>query len=170
MKIIKILLVMLFIGVKLAEAIPIVSMEYIVTSAGVNVWQYNYTINVSSSSPESVWLTDLIVPCNVYDITVPANWDTIAGPGFVEWYSIDHTYDIMPGSMLSGFGYRIIQPSAHGNLTFYASGSTINTGLPTPGQSQGQTTPIPEPATIILLGMGLFIMAYRNYSGSWAVG
>ncbi|PIP41160.1 hypothetical protein CO110_01960 [Candidatus Desantisbacteria bacterium CG_4_9_14_3_um_filter_40_11] len=72
----------------------------------------------------------------------------------------------MPGGMLSGFGYRIIQPSAHGNLTFYASGSTINTGLPTPGQSQGQTTPIPEPATIVLLGMGLFTMAY-HYLQAW---
>lgn len=163
MKQMKILLIMLFIGVGIADAIPIVSIEYTVTSPGTNIWQYNYTINVSSSSPESVWLVDLIVPLDVHHVTVPANWDTIVAPGFVEWFSTGHADDIMPGDMLSGFGYRTMQPLAHGNITFYSMGSNINTGLPTPGQSQGQTIPVvPEPVTIVLFGMGLCIMSYHR--------
>ncbi|MDL1956862.1 MAG: PEP-CTERM sorting domain-containing protein [Candidatus Desulfofervidus auxilii] len=141
---------------RLVLAIPIVHVNTTVTYDPVTaVYTYNYEIANDQNSPDYVGIFDLFPAVSVFDIVSPTGWDYMVAGNWVEWYSTWPTYDIAPGGSLSGFSFKSY--GSPGTITYdagawgaaypddYAFGNTVG--------------PVPEPATLLLIGSGLASLA-----------
>ncbi len=122
------------------------------------IWTYNYTVENSYLSDETVWLFAVDVGADVFDILSPANWYIWQDgtTGVVEWdseYDPSYIYDIWPGNSLSGFSFQ--SNYGPGNLGYKIQGWDI-TNDDYGSINLGSTlAPVPEPSTLWLLTTGL---------------
>lgn len=141
--------------------------EYTTTDLGGGTWRYDYTVGQEADQAfdieEFAIFFDLGLHSNLSLFSSPLDWDgLVAQPdpwlpdgGFADWLALGA--GIVPGSSLGGF-----------------SVSFTWLGLGTPGPQafdiidpssfevlrSGVTTPVPEPGTLGLLGLGMAGVAW----------
>jgi hypothetical protein len=161
-----------------AQAIPSADFRYTETSLGSGVWHYDYTL-YNSSDP----ITD--AGFDIYDVflsldpariltasALPAGWDSFGGTGgFFEAFSLAPPVgaDIAPGASLSDFSFDMDYRA--GKLPFevlFVNPGDLGNPMSLSGTTSPETTPVPEPSTIILLGlgMGVILLNRRNKNRS----
>jgi len=144
-----------------AQALPVAAIHYDEVDLGGGQWQYSYTLsNLSDPGYNLYDVFFFLDQSNSASLSapVPAGWEGFSGTGVAEIYSLDPSYDLTPGSELSGFTF--IFDFRVGNLAYGAlftdpenEWSAIYTeGVTTPN------TPVPEPSTVLLLGAGFSIV------------
>ena len=146
-----------------ALATPMVEISY-VERAITGGWEYDYT--VSNKSGGGLDLYDIFFTFNepvlLLGASVPMGWDYIPryapdpelnfATGFLDLFSLDPIYDVVPGGSLGGFLFQF--DTRIGDLLFDAK--LANPGDPNdPYSYSGLTAPVPEPATIVLLAAGI---------------
>ena len=164
-------------------AIPSAEFLYTETDLGGGWWQYDYTLyNTTSLADGSYNIFDVgLYFDDFYDfegISLPSGWDGTPAPwtdlsntDFINAYSLNlgvppFGTDIQPDSSLSGFSFKIMHQA--GDITFDVL-LTLPTDAPdcadtdscNPYQSGGTTrgiSPVPEPGTILLVGVGLTLI------------
>lgn len=151
-----------------AWATPSADFLYGETNLGGGLWKYDYTLyNISNPSTDLGYdLFSVAIdfqPLATFTLlSIPIGWDAISGAGFAEAFSLNPGTppigaDIAPGTSLSGFSFQFDYQA--GNLPFLAY--LINTNDPAnPIAYAGNTAPVPEPATFLLLASGLAGLGY----------
>ena len=144
-------------------AIPSANFLYTETALEGGLWQYDYTL-FNTSDPILDLGYDLYYVAIDFNpgatftlLSLPLGWSEINGAGFSESFSINPGTppigtDVAPGTSLSGFSFQLDYQA--GNLPFLAFlTNPIDPSNPAP--YNGNTAPVPEPATLLLLASGL---------------
>jgi len=189
-KILVSLILLLLITPVYVMAIPSAEFLYTETDLGGGWWQYDYTLyNTTSLADGSYNIFDVgLYFDDFYDfegISLPSGWDGTPAPwtdlsntDFINAYSLNlgvppFGTDIQPDSSLSGFSFKIMHQA--GDITFDVL-LTLPTDAPdcadtdscNPYQSGGTTrgiSPVPEPGTILLVGVGLTLILLLTMIG-----
>ena len=147
-------------------ATPVVEISYLenfISDRGS--WEYAFTIFNHSDESVNVWEFQLNfeepTPVLLNIAPLPTDWSYVADVGnrvsFVDFFSLSpgvppEGADIGPGTSLGGFIVEL--DSRVRDLVFYAT--LENPDEPGVGiDYEGFTTPVPEPATILLLAAGI---------------
>ena len=133
------------------------------------IWRYDYILYNTSDPGNDIYDFALYFAPEVtfMNILSPPDWFSISGsgdpslPSFIEWYS-DFGAEITPGNSLSGFSFQINYQAGDIPFDIYLTDPSGE-----PSLYSGTTTPVPEPATLFLLGSGLvgllFLRAKRLF-------
>lgn len=165
-----VLLVTILMFGSLAHALPIAEFRYVETNLNNGTWQYDYTLYNLADPVSDVGynLWDAMIYFDstaAYNgISSPAGWDNSnVGAGFTQITSTvpgipaDGGFDLAPGELLAGLSFTLDYRAA--NLAFDAYFSNPNDpngfSLQYTGTTSPESTPVPEPSTILLLGAGL---------------
>jgi len=156
-------LIILIFGIStcLAVAQPIATVTGTYSGPVGGLYTYSYSITNDTTSPENIWefwVYPTVPFTNVSQITDPSGWviwDYFTDwSSFIQWFSIDPSYDITPGISLSGFSYQSAGPP--GTISYDAGGSDPTTGWSTGNYASGTTVgATPEPATFLFLLTGV---------------
>jgi hypothetical protein len=161
-----------------ADAAPIARLQYTETALADGLFQYDYTLfnlaDASSASDAGLDIWDVFLTFSDADTLVssalPPGWSEIAGIGFFDATSQQPGAsplgtDLSPGESLTGF--RLVFDAAVGSLPFTATfanplGPEPNVGYDGTAVAAETPAPVPEPASILLLGTGLVALAERR--------
>jgi len=154
-----------------SSASPVLSVEYLETSLGGGLFQYDYTIrnltdsiaNPTDARADLYWLTLSFSPeVSLVSAVTAANWDLIAGEGFADTFSLQPGSapvgsDLAPGQLLTGL--ELVVNDEIGSAGFQALFTNI-ADLNNPLVYEGQTTPalpapVPEPGSLLLVASAI---------------
>ena len=150
-------LVFILISGPTAYGYPIV--QPTVVNQGNGVYTYSYELGNPIVSGESVFDFGLFFSGMPANVIAPNGWSAIYGLGFIDWMSQDFLTDLLPGNSLNGFSFE--SDLGPGSITFISLGADILTGdVGTPyfGDTVGPVSVVPEPASIVLISIGLFAL------------
>lgn len=162
-------------------ATPSANILYDETDLGNGWWQYDYTVENTSTGNWGLFELELTFKDDfgnyfytpVTDSALPTGWGEWYGRGwqdvnstnFRRAYSFtdnqyDTTYDITPGNSLSGFSFAINTPA--GSIPYKAFFRDLTAQYPSYQYVNGETTLVPEPGTLLLLGSGFMGLAFYD--------
>jgi len=134
-----------------AHAAPLVIST--VTDLG-GTWLYEYKLENPVDSGEDIYDFGVDFFGEAFSITKPSDWsdpfyapgtDTV--PSFIDWFSPDPSFDVTPGAIVGGFSFQSLL--APGTIVYHIA----TTAVAIDGETVGPN-PVPEPGTLLLLGMG----------------
>ena len=164
-------------GAAAAEAAPVASLTYIETSLDAGTFRYDYTLAndtdpLTDPGSDIFFLSLAPAPdASVVASALPAGWDSISGAGFVDAFSLfmgaaPFGADLGPADTLA-FSFTFDAPvGAVPFQVLFANPHDATNPVHLEGTAQASpgVTPVPEPASIFLLGAGLGAMALRRRS------
>jgi hypothetical protein len=148
------------------SATPMADIRYVETDIGGGFWQYEYIV-FNTSDPTNDAGSDLYfvflgfsTEISLQIISLPTDWDAIFNfpvTDYVDLVSISPGIppdgnDIAPGAYLGGFVLQFDEKVE--NVAFDVTFANL-LDPENPITSEGTTTPVPEPATILLLAAGI---------------
>lgn len=147
------------------------TINYDATNISGNTWEYSYSVSndtLASDIEEFSIYFDLRLYENLTSATAPANWDPLAldpDPSIPD----DGLYDalalvsgIAPGDMLSGFSVQFdYLGSGSPGSQFFELLDPITFSILDSGFTMSAASPVPEPESIWLMGVGLVGMLFR---------
>lgn len=154
------LAVLLFCGVSFATTITYLATDLTDPATGEDLWQYEYTVSDNTfniGEVFTIWF-DLDLYERITPISANAEWDPIAlqpDPGIPDDGAYDAEALINNASLSDAFvvSFLWLGSDAPGTQSFEVYDADFNL------IESGETAPIPEPGTIVLLGIGLLGLA-----------
>lgn len=131
----------------------------IIPTVSQNEDSYTYEYTLANSGTTSFILFELYVLGPVSNLVAPNGWSvntTVDEQSTaIGWLAFDASPGITPGSSLAGFSFTsMFQPGQRG-FTVFDENFTPSVGQTTGPAIDPASSPIPEPTTIALLGVGL---------------
>lgn len=129
---------------------------------------YSYELLNPSTELENVFDVGVFFAGDPLDVSSPTGWDSIAGLGFINWFSLMPENDLPIGQTLTGFSFRsALGPGTIEFRTLGADPVTGDVGQPVSGATVGPAA-VPEPGTLCLMALGLagLVVRHRRYHGA----